>query len=296
MKRRITSQAVSRPRSAGPAGTLGVLGAVALAGLWPASAATGQLPDAAAILLQAENVRSPELDYAVDLGLLIKNPNTSWKERTASYSLIAHGKDYSIVLMREPQTMYPGLLLIARGAYWLLLPKSHLPFQLAPRNVLNGDISNSDLARGNLLAHYEPRPDGEEQIKDRDCWRLELTRKQGLGLYPRIRYWITKKHLRPWKFEYFGETGALVKIAHYEDYREESIGVRAMRIVVDNPLGQGERTIMTFSNLRKFDTSGLCFKRQELLALRDAAVAKWEADGVQADLEQILATFRAGSP
>ena len=48
--------------------------------------------DARAILGEAEKVRNPQQDYTVDFLLRTSDPQSSWKERTAAYSLIAHGK------------------------------------------------------------------------------------------------------------------------------------------------------------------------------------------------------------
>jgi outer membrane lipoprotein-sorting protein len=246
------------------------------------------LPGGREILRRAEEVRSPEIDYAVEFVLKATDPASSWKERTASYMMIAHGKDYSLVMMREPSQFYPGTLLIAKGFYWLLLPRSEKAFQLAPRHVLNGDISNGDLARGNLLAFYEVRLQGEATIRGEPCCHLELTRTTNLAMYKKIHAWITKKDYRPWRFHYYGETGALLKVADYEDYRETALGIRSMRIRVQNKIRPGEETVPTFSNLRQIDASVLDFTRQGLPAFRNAALAKKKLDGEQAQAEDLL--------
>jgi hypothetical protein len=248
------------------------------------------------ILARAEAVRSPELDYAADFKLHVVAPDTSWKEREAEYTLIAHGKDESLILIREPEQFYPGTLLITHGRYWLLLPRSERPFQLSPRHVLNGDISNGDLARGNLEMFYEPRLDGEEEVRGEKCWRLELARTKNLGLYPRIRCWITKRHYRPWKFEYYGQTGALLKTAYYEDYREGPLGVRSMRILVENHARTGEHTTMTFSDLRPFEASKLTYTREALPAFRDAARSVQEAGGAHARPEELMPLLVTEAP
>jgi len=253
-------------------------------------------PDAREILRRAEKVRSPELDYAVDFRLDVTQPKTSWKQRTARYTMIARGKDYSLVVMREPKAFHPGTLLITEGAYWLLLPRSEKPFQLAPRQVLNGDISNGDLARGNLPTFYDPRRDGEEEVRGEACYRLELTRKSNLGPYKRMRAWITVDGFRPRKFEYYGETGALLKTAYYERYTDGEIGLRSMRIEVENHVRPGENTVLTFSNLRRFDSSRLPFTRERLNAVRDAFLTKYEADGEQAQPEEVLELLGARQP
>jgi len=253
-------------------------------------------PDAGQILQRAEEIRSPQIDYTVDFRLRAVDPNSSWKERTAAYTMIAHGKDYSLVVMREPKQFYPGTLLIREGLYWLLLPRSERPFQLAPRHVLNGDISNGDLARGNLIAYYDVRLDGEETVRGEPCWRLELTRARNLALYKRIRGWITKRDFRPWTFEYYGETGALLKIAHYEDYRKTPLGVRSMRIEVENRIRPGERTTLTFSDLREFDASKLTYTPQALREFRDAALSVLDAGGGQVKAEELLTILGGEEP
>ena len=272
--------------------------ALAFAGLlcWTTAAAAASPPDARTILRRAEAVRSPDLDYAVDFRLDVTDPGSVWKRRHAEYTLIAHGKDHSLVVMREPEQFHPGALLITNGLYWLLLPRSEKPFQLSPRHVLNGDISNGDLARGNLLLHYEPTLDGEETVGIEPCYVLELERVRNLGIYRRIRAWITKDGFRPKKFEYYGETSALLKVATYEDYREGAIGMRSMRIQVDNQIRPGERTVLTFRDLRRFDSSRLDFSRDALVALRDAFRARRREDGTQARPEEIIELLEPVQP
>jgi len=129
--------------------------------------------------------------------------------------------------------------------------------------------------------------DGEETIRDEACWRLELTRNRNLATYSRIRAWITKGQFRPWKFEYYGNTGALLKVAHYHEYRDGPLGVRSMRIDVENRARPGETTTMTFTNLRPFDTTPFLFDREGMLRFRDAALAIRESTGAHARPEQL---------
>jgi len=247
------------------------------------------------ILRKAEEIRSPDMDYAVDFVLHAVDPGTTWKEREAEYSLIAHGKDQTLVLMRRPHQFYPGTLLITHGLYWLLLPRAERPFQLSPRHVLNGDISNGDLARGNLVAYYRPSLGGSEKLGDVDAWRLLLTRTRNLGMYKRILCWIAKDDYRPLKFEYFGETDNLLKVAHYEDYRDGPIGVRSMRIVVENTVRPGEHTILTFSNLRRFDASAIDFSREGLPEVRDTILSLAGDEKRQVGLDEMNAALKAAA-
>lgn len=252
-----------------------------------AGGAAAAPPDAESILERAEAFRSPELDYAVEMTLRSVWPGSSWGEREAAYTLIASGKDQSFVLMRKPEQFYPGLLLIDRGVYWLLLPRSERAFQMSPRHVLNGDVSNADLARGNLLVSYAPTLDGEETVRGEPCFRLELVRRHAGALYPRIVAWITKDGSRPRKFRYHGQTGEPLKSAYYEDWRKGPLGLRSMRIEIESHVREGETTTLIFSDLRPIDTSRFEFTTAGQAALRNAARRHRDLHGGQARPEEL---------
>lgn len=276
---------------------LGVSALLLIAGTAVAGApAPAEEPDAGEILRRAEEIRSPDLDYAVDFTLRSVNPDSAWKERTARYTMIAHGKDHSIILMREPKQFYPATLLIMRNLYWMIFPRSEKPIQLSARHVIHGDISNGDLARGNLLKHYEVRLDGEEKVNRERCWRLKLNRSSYAAHYLKIVYWVSKKKLRPVKFEYYGKTGKLLRTAYYEEYKKGPLGVRSMKIEVETHSRPGETTTMVFENLRALDASGLSFDVPGLIDFRNAARRKFEADGAQGEPEDLIAMLVPAEP
>ena len=85
-------------------------------------------------------------------------------------------------------------------------------------------------------------------------------------------------------------------MASYEDYRKTPIGVRSMRIEVESRIRRGEKTTLTFSDLRKIDASGLDFTREGLSAIRDAAMAYLKSEGVQVGVEELVARVKAAGP
>jgi hypothetical protein len=243
---------------------------------------------AAEILRAAEEIRNPETDYALEFTLRTVNPASAWKERTSRYTMIAHGKDHALVLMHQPAQFYPGTLMIARGLYWFLLPKAEKPLQLSAQNVLEGDISYGDLARGNLVRNYTASLDGEEKVGGARCWRLELTRTGYEANYPRIRCWVEKRSYRPRKFEYYGKTGSLLKTALYEEYQKTRLGLRPVRIEVTSPGRPDETTTLLFADLRPLDLSQVRFTIDGLVAFRDAARSRLGADGTQSRVEDLI--------
>ena len=259
-------------------------GAVALA----IAPAVARPPDAALILRRAEDIRNPDLDFAVDFELTVLVPSSSAPERKASYTLVAHGRGRSIILMRTPEQFYGGTLLIDEGLFWLLLPRAAKPFQLAEAQIVRGDIGAGDLARANLGSHYEASLAGKEPMEGRTCWRLELARKNNRAFYPRITAWISTDAFLPRKFDYYDEAGTLIKIARYEDYEKSAIGLRPMRIDVEDPLIPGNRSIMVFREARKMPTAGIEFTPDGMIAFRDAALAKRGAGVPQPRPEEFL--------
>jgi hypothetical protein len=194
-----------------------------------------------------------------------------------------------MVLMLTPEAFYGGTMLIREGAYWLLLPRATRTFQLSAEQVLRGDIANGDLARANLLLDYVPRVDGEEVIESDRCWRLDLTPSSAAMRYSRILMWVAKKGFLPRKFEFYGLTGARLKTAFYGDYRKTPLGLRSMRLEIDNPGEMQRKTTMVFSDLRRIDATPIAFTSEGMMIFRDAALAKLKSDGAQARPEDILA-------
>jgi hypothetical protein len=237
------------------------------------------------------------LNYTADFTIAVEGESSGTPlRRTTSYTLIAQGRDRSLVLMREPRQFYPGTLLIVDGAYWLLFPRSDRPLQLTARHMLDGDIANGDLTRGNLLARYDPRLDGSETIDGDECWILELTRRDARALHPRVRVWVARRDLRPVRFDYYGETGQRLKTARYEDYRRGDLGFRSHRMVVDSTSGRRERTTLTFTDLRRIDPGHLPFDQRQLASVRDAARQFEETHGRQVRAEELAALFaKSGS-
>ena len=69
-----------------------------------------------------------------------------------------------------------------------------------------------------------------------------------------------------------------------------------MRMVVKNSARPSEQTVLTFSNLRALDASGLDFSTEGMPAFRDAAQAKRRADGVPTQAEDLLILLVGDKP
>jgi hypothetical protein len=264
--------------------------AVVVAITWSAAIgiSRGKPPGADLILRKAEEVRNPDLDYAVDFAIHGVAHEASEKERDATYSMIAGGKDRTVILMRAPESLYGALMLMANGRYWMLHPKAQNPRELSIAPIQNGDVATVDLSRANLTRGYKASLSGEEDADGEACWRLELTPDGGSGRFSRILYWVAKAGFRPRRLEFYGRAGALLKTVRYSDYRKGPLGLRSMTLTIESLDEWKETSTLTFSNLRKFDVRRASFTPEGLIPLRDAALAAREASGAaDASLETI---------
>ena len=246
-------------------------------------------PQAEEILRKAEAVRSPSLDYAVDFTIHGVSKNAKAVAREATYSMIASGKDRTMILMRTPSNLYGALVLMADDRCWMLLPRATKTWELSAAQMLAGDISTGDLARSNLTKGYKATLAGEDAVDGEPCWRLELAASSDRAHYGRIVYWIAKKGFLPRKLEHYGHTGKLAKVVDYGDYRKGALGLRPMRLQVESFDEWKETSTLTFSHLRRIRLDPASFTTEGMMKVRDAAIAAQAAgSGSDAGMEQIL--------
>ena len=258
------------------------LAAVVVVGVtWIAAFGTshGKPPGADLILRKAEEVRNPDLDYAVDFAIHGVPHEASEKERDATYSMIASGKDRTVILMRSPEALYGALMLMENGRYWMLLPKASKPWELSIAQIQNGDVATGDLSRVNLAHGYKATVAGDDDTDGEACWRLELIPDGGGRRFSKILYWVAKAGFRPRRVEFYGRAGTLLKTVRYSDYRKGPLGLRSMTLTIESLDEWKETSTLTFSNLRKFDVRRASFTPEGLIPLRDAALAAREAAG-----------------
>jgi hypothetical protein len=232
----------------------------------------GRPPGPDQVLRKAEAVRNPELVYAVDFTIHAVSGGTTVSERDAEYSMIASGKNRSVILMRSPDSLYGALMPMADGKYWMLLPKASRPWELSGAQIRNGDVATGDLARINLTQGYKASIAGDDMVDADLCWRLELTADDPAAYYAHIVYWIAKNGFLPRKLEFRGATGTLFKTILYSDYRSGALGLRPMRLTIESLDEWKERGTLTFQHLRPFDRKRWPFTPEAMIALRDAAL------------------------
>jgi len=255
-------------------------------------------PTAAEILRRAEEIRNPDLDYAVEVAVLSRSPEGRTPERASSFTLISHGRSNTMLLRRTPPVIADSVFLIAGGKRWALMPRASKPTELVEGRVIYSEIGSSDLARLDLSAGWTVTLLGEEKFEDDPCYKLELKWSGGEELYTRVVYWIGKSGFLPRRLDFYGtKPERLLQMARYEKFQDTSLGLRPTRMVVEGGNSWEEMKILDFSDPRRAETGSVTYSPEGMMRFRDVATAKREPGaGSHASAESILAALAAPSP
>ncbi|RFC38504.1 MAG: outer membrane lipoprotein-sorting protein [Candidatus Nitrotoga sp. LAW] len=81
----------------------------------------------------------------------------------------------------------PKILQVSRNM-WLTKPGLSKPIPISPRQRMNGQASNGDIAATNYAADYEAQLNVDETSEGEECYVLDLSSKHKRTIYDKIRY------------------------------------------------------------------------------------------------------------
>lgn len=97
------------------------------------------------------------------------------------------------------------------------------------QSMLGSDISYEDMTGGkDRLSQYEVELLGQEEVRGRQCYLVELTAQTRRVPYPREKVWVDTESFLIWKGEYYTKSGRLLKEMETLEARE--IGGRAVAV------------------------------------------------------------------
>lgn len=137
---------------------------------------------------------------------------TSGDERTFKYEVYSKGKgEKSLMKYIYPQRVKGQTILMLNDAddIWVYFPRTKRVRKLAThakKQKLEGsDFSYEDMgASDEFIEEYDAVRQKDEKKQDRQCYKLELTRKPESDVgYSRIIVWVDKEYLVPQVIDYF---------------------------------------------------------------------------------------------
>lgn len=241
---------------------------VACAVATPFNAIGAEAPDAAAVremLARADRIRFPAEAFQVDVVITTSAPDSDPEER--SYRILSKGNDKTLVQTTAPALDRNQILLMRDHDLWAFLPNLTQPIRLPLSQRLTGQVANGDLARANFVGDYEPSLLRDDKIDEDSYHVLQLDAVDQWVTYRKVLFWVNAKSGRPLKAEFYAVSGRLLKTCHYLEFKSMGGAVRPTRLVIEDALREGNRSVLEYSAMSLRDLPDKIFTKDYLKIL-----------------------------
>jgi outer membrane lipoprotein-sorting protein len=203
---------------------------------------------AATIVEKADQVRFPAEGFQVDVA--IDTLQSNGRRESRRYRVLSKGNENTVVMVTAPASERGQIILMKGRDLWIFMPEVSQPIRIALAQRLTGQVANGDLARANFAGDYTPRIVRSEKIDDESYYVLELKAVDRSVTYQRVVYWVNQKNRWPLKAEFYSLSNRLMKRCRYEDYQTMAGRLRPTRLVMEDALRRGEKSILRYSRMK----------------------------------------------
>lgn len=200
------------------------------------------------LLARADRIRFPAEDFQVEIGITTTTPGDDEPEVRA-YRVLSKGNNQTLVQTTEPAIDRDQILLMRDHDLWVFLPNLSQPIRLPLSQRLTGQVANGDLARANFVGDYIPRLVRTENVGGVSHHVLELKAVDTWVTYNKVLYWINSANSRPNKAEFYTLSGRLLKVCHYQKFKQMGGALRPTQLIIDDALRPGNRSVLDYSNM-----------------------------------------------
>lgn len=106
-----------------------------------------------------------------------------------------------------------------------------------------------------------------EDIAGISYWVLELTAVDKGMTYTRLLYWVNRANFRPLKAEFYSLSGKILKACRYENYVDAGGARRPARVVMEDALTAGGKSVLDYSNFQLKNLADKIFTKDYLKKL-----------------------------
>lgn len=205
-------------------------------------------PEPNEILERSDAIRFPQTDYEVNV--TVTSSANGRESDVRKYQILSKGKGRTLVVTAAPAEDRGQILLMKEKDLWLYMPSLSQPIRLPLSQRLTGQVANGDLARSNFAGDYNAAILRTEEVDGEPHTVLELTASERGTTYKRLLYWVHKTTFRPYKAEFYGLSGRLLKTCRYEGYVEAGGARRPATVIMEDALTEGGKSILTYSSFR----------------------------------------------
>lgn len=220
---------------------------------------------ARSIVEKADRVRFPAEGFQVDIVI-----NTSQPEKqaeTRKYRVLSKGNENTVVMVTEPASERGQIILMKGRDLWVFMPEVSQPVRISLAQRLTGQVANGDLARANFAGDYNPKVLRTEVIGADTYQVLELIAVDRSVTYQRVVYWVNQKNAWPLKAEFYSLSNRLMKKCSYENFQTLAGKTRPTRLVMEDALRGGEKSVLEYSEMKLRDLPDKIFTKDYLKKL-----------------------------
>ena len=220
---------------------------------------------ARSIVEKADKVRFPADGFQVDIVINSLRPDKD--ADTRKYRVLSKGNENTVVMVTEPASERGQIILMKGRDLWVFMPEVSQPVRISLAQRLTGQVANGDLARANFSGDYNPKIVSSEKIGNDSYHVLELTAVDRSVTYQRVVYWVNEKSGWPLKAEFYSLSNRLMKKCSYENFQTLAGRTRPTRLVMEDALRGGEKSILDYSEMKVRDLPDKIFTKEYLKKL-----------------------------
>ena len=217
---------------------------------------------AKSIVEKADEARFPKDAFEVTVSITSTLEDGGTEAR--KYRILSKGNENTIVMALEPASERGQALLMKGHDLWIFMPSISQPVRLSLSQRLTGEVANGDLARANLAGDYAAKVLRTENVDGEPMYVLELTAVERGVTYHRVVYWVRQANSRPYKAEFYSLSDKLLKTCHYQEYRQLAGRMRPTRLVMEDALNAGEKSVLEYRDMRLRDLPDKMFTKDYL--------------------------------
>ena len=222
-------------------------------------------PAARSILEKADRIRFPQEGFQVEVAVTSTSSGEVTEER--KYRVLSKGNDNTVVMITEPASERGQIMLMKGRDLWIFLPNVSQPVRLSLAQRLTGQVANGDLARANFVGDYTPKLLRTEAIDGEPHQVLELTAVDRGVTYQRVVYWVRQSSAEPQAAEFYSVSNRLLKTCKYQNFTKMAGRIRPARLVLEDGLRKGEKSILDYSAMKLRDLPDKIFTKEYLKRL-----------------------------
>jgi hypothetical protein len=218
------------------------------------------------IVEKADRIRFPQSGYQVNVKIASSLPGR--ESDVKEYEILSKGNERTIIRTLAPASDKGQVLLMRDRDLWIFMPNVSQPIRLSAGQRLTGQVANGDLARANFSGDYTPTIVKSEVIEGENYFLLELKAVDKSVTYDRVLYWVNKNSDRPYKAEFYALSGRLLKLCRFQNYKESAGAMRPTRLVMEDALLEGAKSVLDYSELRAKDLPDKIFAKDYMKRLQ----------------------------